>query len=350
MREFDYNSIDEKLLTSEICNLLSAVHEFRGKQDMFLSAKPELLAALLAVAKIQSTSASNKIEGIVTTDARIKALVAEKTTPRNRDEAEIAGYRDVLSLIHDSADAMQLSPNLILQLHRDLFGYAATAGGMWKTSDNVISETGHDGRMRIRFSPMPAFETPDGVGRLCKAFNDARSSGKHDELLLIPVFILDFLCIHPFLDGNGRISRLLTLLLLHQANYRVGKYVSVESVIEKTKTAYYDSLKESSNGWSDGENDPRPFIVYFLGMLLRCYRTFDERIGTLIPQFSNIPKSKRIREFINGTPGKIAKAEIAAACPDVSEITIERTLKEMLDSGLLKKLGRGRGTSYVRQE
>lgn len=349
MRIFDYSRIDDSLRNNEVCNLISSIHEFRGKQTLFISAKSDVLKTLLEIAKIQSTAASNGIEGISTTDARLKAIMAEKTEPRNRNEEEIAGYRDVLATIHESYDAIPVTPNTILQLHRDLCKHMSQdgGGGHWKHSENVISETDARGRSRVRFQPMSAFETPDGMARLCTALRDARSRGIYDELLLMPLFILDFLCIHPFSDGNGRISRLLTLLLMYQAGYIVGKYVSMEKAIEKSKETYYEALRASSQGWLEGENDPVPFVRYFLGMVLNCYRTFEERVEDVLQP--TVSKPERIRTMIDRTLGKFTKSELAEKCPDISETTIERTLKQFLDEGYLYKIGGGRGTAYAKR-
>ena len=349
MREFDYSSLNDSLRNNEVCNLISAIHEFRGKQALFISAKPDVLKTMLEIARIQSTAASNKIEGISTTDARLRAIMAEKTEPRNRNEEELAGYRDVLSLIHESHDVIPVNPNVILQLHRDLCKHMARngIGGHWKHSENVISETDENGVSRIRFQPMSAFETPAGMDRLCQTFREARDSGVYDELLLIPLFILDFLCIHPFTDGNGRMSRLLSLLLLYQAGYIVGKYVSMEMVIEKSKETYYEALRTSSLGWLEGENDPVPFIRYFLGMVLKCYRTFEERVEDVL--YASIPKPERIRNMIERTIGRFTKADLVEKCPDISETTVERTLKQFLDDGYIRKLGSGRGTAYAKR-
>ena len=348
MREFDYSHISDELRDNDVCNLISSIREYRGKQALFISAKPDVLKTLLEIAKIQSTAASNKIEGISTTDARLKAIMAEKTEPRNRNEEEIAGYRDVLGTIHASHDAIPISPNIILQLHRDLCKYMSQQGlaGHWKTTENIISETDASGMTRVRFQPMSAFETPDGVLRLCDAFRVAHESGKYDDLLLIPLFILDFLCIHPFADGNGRISRLLTLLLLYHAGYIVGKYISIEKMIEQSKETYYEALQASSSGWLEGANDAKPFVRYFLGLLLKCYRTFEERVSDIIG--SRVPKSERIRIMIDRMVGKFTKAQLLEACPDISETTIERTLKQFLDLGMIRKIGAGRGSAYCK--
>lgn len=348
VRIFDYSHISDTLRDNNVCNLISAIREYRGKQALFMSAKPEVLKTLLEIARIQSTAASNKIEGISTTDARLKAIMAETTVPRNRNEEEIAGYRDVLGVIHESHDVFPVTPNIILQLHRDLCKHMSQQdlGGHWKTRENVISETDPSGVTRVRFQPMSAFETPDGIQRLCDAFRDAHESRTYDDLLLIPLFILDFLCIHPFADGNGRMSRLLTLLLLYHAGYLVGKYVSIEKMIEQSKETYYDALQASSTGWQDGTNDAKPFVRYFLGLLLKCYRTFEERVSDVIG--ARVSKPDRVRIVIDRMIGKFTKAQLLEACPDISETTMERTLKKFLDSGVLRKVGSGRGASYCK--
>ena len=239
MHTFDYKKLPEKLLTPTIVNQLSLLHEFRGKQDLYISAKSDTLSALLDIAKIQSTKASNGIEGIFTSDDRLQALVMDKAEPRSRSEEEIAGYREVLTTIHESYEYIPLRPNNVLQLHRDLYSYGGKEiSGRFKNIDNVIAEVDKDGNEHVRFTPTPAFQTPDAIDVLCRSFNEALDVGKYDALLLIPMFVLDFLCIHPFNDGNGRMSRLLTLLLLYRSNYIVGKYISIEMLIEKSKETY----------------------------------------------------------------------------------------------------------------
>lgn len=348
MRTFDYGKISGDLRTNDVCNSISAIHEFRGKQTLFLSARPDALDALREIAKIQSTSASNRIEGIQTTDARLKALMAEKTEPRNRREAEIAGYRDVLTTIHESHDSIPLAPNTILQFHRDLCRHVSPGGigGRWKNSDNLITETDASGVSRIRFRPLPAFETPDGVERLCRAFREARDRMEYDELLLIPLFVLDFLCIHPFADGNGRMSRLLTLLLLYQAGYLVGRYVSLEMQIEASKETYYEALRDASEGWLENANDPGPFVRYTLGVILKCYRLFESRVTDVIG--ASTPKTDRLRRARDEMLGSFTKARLKALCPDISETTLERTLRQWLDAGEIRKIGGGRGTAYAK--
>ena len=346
MRSYDYNKKWQKLLTPEIVTMLSQIHEFKGEQNLFIEAQSDTLTQLVEIAKIQSTEASNKIEGIFTSDERLKKLVTNKTTPRSRNEQEIAGYRDVLSTIHDSYEFIPVRPSIILQLHRDLYKFSGKSiGGTYKNADNVIAEEDNEGNRFVRFQPIPAWETPDAIEALCDAFDDALARNEADPLLIIPMFILDFLCIHPFNDGNGRMSRLLTLLLLYRAGYIVGKYISIEKVIETSKDTYYEALQSSSQGWHEEENDYAHFVRYMLGAILSAYRDFSSRVRVLTT--SGMSKPDRIREIIKDTLGKITKTEIMQKCPDISQVTVQRTLNDLVKSGDIIKIGGGRYTSYV---
>ena len=346
MRQFAYKTEYQKLLTPEVVSYLAQIHEQKGQQSLFAETQKDALDELLEIAKIQSTEASNRIEGIVTTDNRLKLLVRNKTTPRSRSEREIAGYRDVLTMVHENYPYIPLRPGMILQLHRDLYKFSGLAiGGSFKNSDNVITEELPDGTKRVRFVPVPAWETPEAVDSLCAAITEALNDPEMDDLLLIPMFILDFLCIHPFSDGNGRMSRLLTLLQLYRSGYMIGKYVSLEKLIADSKESYYDALQDSSAGWHEGTNDYLPFVRYLLGVILAAYREFAARADILIP--SGKPKSDRVGRIIRDTTGRITKAEIMAQCPDVSQVTIQRALKELTDSGDVIKIGGGRYTSYT---
>lgn len=349
MHQFDYKTDPEKLLTPSVVNQLALLHEFRGKQELYISAKSDTLSALLDIAKIQSTKASNRIEGIYTSDERLHALVMEKAEPRSRSEEEIAGYREVLTTIHENYEYIPIRPNNLLQLHRDLYSYGGKEiGGRFKNVDNIIAETDSEGNKRIRFTPTPAFQTPDAIEMLCTALNEAIDEGTYDDLLLIPMFVLDFLSIHPFNDGNGRMSRLLTLLLLYRSGYIVGKYISIEMLIEKTKESYYEALKNSSTGWHDSKNDYLPFVSYYLGIIVKAYQEFQDRVEHLKGKTRS--KSERIRQVFTKRLGKITKSDIATLCPDISLTTIERTLKKMLDHGEIEKVGVGRGTGYINKE
>ncbi|MBE6030146.1 MAG: Fic family protein [Clostridiales bacterium] len=344
MRNYDYTKKWEKLLTPNIVGLMTQIHEFKGRQDA--SIKPDTLEHLVEIARIQSTEASNRIEGIYTSEERLKKLVLDKTTPANRGEQEIAGYRDVLNTIHESYEHIPVKPNIILQLHKDLYKFSGLAvGGKYKSSDNVIAETDLEGNTKVRFAPVSAWETPQAIEELCRAYNDAIAAGKINPLLLIPMFVIDFLCIHPFTDGNGRMARLLTLLLLYRSGYQIGKYISIEKIVEKSKETYYDTLQQSSAGWHEEENNYAYFVEYTLGTILKAYREFEER--TELIRSDEYSKPNRVREVIRERFGEITKSEIVDLCPDVSQTTIQRTLKELQESGEIIKIGGGRYTSYI---
>lgn len=346
MRVFNFKSEYSKLLTPEVVTYLTQIHEYKGQQNLFIEAKTDSLSNLLEVAKLRSTEASNRIEGIITTDDRLKKIVREKTMPQTRSEKEIAGYRNVLATIHENHDFIPPKPSIILQLHRDLYKFSGKAiGGSYKNSDNFIEEKLSNGRQILRFQPVPAWETPEAMTALCDAFREAMDDPELDPLLLIPIFILDFLCIHPFNNGNGRMSRLLTLLLLYRSGYIVGKYISIEKLISDTKETYYEVLQQSSNNWHEGTNDYAPFVTYMLGILVAAYRDFETRIELLTNR--GLSKPDRVREIIKKHHGKITKSEIMAQCPDISQITIQRALADLLKNGEIARLGGGRYTSYV---
>lgn len=346
MRQFHYTHLEQDLFTPDIINMVSAIHEYKGKEELLIGGKPDILRGMLEVTRIQSTGASNRIEGIFTSDERLRELVTHKAEPQNRSEAEIAGYREVLAAIHENHAYILPRPNHILQLHRDLYAFTPSAsGGMWKISDNVIAEEDQHGQRKIRFQPVSAFATPDAMERLCTAFLDAVNDETYDPLLLIPIFVLDFLCIHPFLDGNGRMSRLLTLLLLYRAGYMVGKYVSIEMIIEGSKETYYESLQDSSQGWHENANAYAPFVRYSLGVVLNAYRTFTERVQHV--QNGKVSKPERVRAMFGKKLGKVTKKDIVVACPDISLATVEATLGDMVRTGSILKIGAGKNTGYV---
>ncbi len=346
MKFFNYGSFKEVQWDNEIVALLSQIHEFKGRQELFLKQKPAVLDHLVEVAKVQSTESSNKIEGIVTSSTRIKELVAEKTTPRNRDEKEIAGYRDVLALIHERFEYIPIRASVILQLHRDLYKYSGMdIGGRFKNTQNDINATTTDKKLFVLFTPLAPYETPEAIDMICEQYHHAVDEGVVDRLLIIPVFIKDFLCIHPFHDGNGRMSRLLTALLLYQSGYVVGRYISLEHIMEKTKNTYYDVLQETSQGWHEGENSYAAFIMYLLCVVLSAYRDFEDRVNLFDEKRSAYELVKRAVEQ------KIAdftKSEIMELCPEIKSSSVEASLKKLCDEGFLKKMGTGRATKYVK--
>lgn len=357
MREFDYSFLAGRLWDTEIMNYTNLIHEYKGKQDLYLRQKPVELDRLVEIAKIQSTESSNRIEGIVTTSSRIHALMQEKTTPRNRNEKEIAGYRDVLNTIHENHDYIPIRSNYILQLHRDLMQYTDSAlGGQYKVTQNYLEETRADGSKFIRFTPVAPYETEPCVVAACAAYQRAIDEKKVDPLLIMPVFLTDFLCIHPFNDGNGRMSRLLTLLLLYQAGYVVGRYISVEKHIEKTKDVYYDALQEASEGWHEGKGNPDAFIKYMLGVILACYREFEMRVDALSKPDENgkvLVKSSAldiVKAAIETRIGKFTKTEILNICPTLSRSSVEASLRELIVTGDIVRFGTGRATYYLRSD
>lgn len=346
MRSFDYKIEYKKLLSPEIVSYLAQIHEQKGERNSLAGVRKETLSDLLNIAKIQSTEASNRIEGIVTTEERLKKIMLNKTMPKNRSEREIAGYRDVLNTIHESYEYIPLKPGMILQLHRDLYNFSSLSiGGKFKNSDNVIAETLPDGTQLVRFQPVSAWETKDAMENICSAFQEAQNDPELDPLLLIPMFILDFLCIHPFNDGNGRMSRLLTLLLLYKHGYDVGKFISIEKLIADTKDAYYEVLQESSAEWHEGKNDYLPFVRYMLGVVVAAYREFASRIEIFTAK--KVAKPDMVREIIKNTKGTISKSQIMNQCPSISQKTVERALSELLASEDIIKIGGGRYTKYV---
>lgn len=325
--------------------MLSKVHEFKGEQTLFLKIHKNPLAELVKIAKIQSIEASNKMEGICTSDERLKKLVLDKTMPKTSDEFEIAGYRDVLNTIHSSYEHIPIKPSIILQLHRELYKFCGTElGGHYKISDNVIAEIDASGNKKIRFQPVPAWETSEAMEKLCEAYEEVIAEGV-DPLFIIPMFILDFSCIHPFHDGNGRMSRLLTLLLLCQAGYIVGKYISIEKLIEVSKDNYYGTLYESSQNWHENENTYRQFVQYMLEVIVSTYREFSSRVNMLIG--GGLSKTNRVREVIKESIGTITKADIIKKCPDISQVTIQRALADLADRGEILKISGGRYTKYI---
>ena len=351
MKAFDYNRLYEKSWDSDILNLVAKIHECKGRQDLFIRQKPIELDRLVEIAKIQSTEASNKIEGIVTTSTRMKQLFEEKTTPKNRDEDEIMGYRDVLSTIHESNEYIPIRPSYILQLHRDLLKRAGFShGGHFKNVQNYINETKPDGTVVTRFTPITPDDTPEAVENLCNAYEQAIANEKIDSLILISTFVCDFLCIHPFNDGNGRMSRLLTLLLLYKNGYSVGKYISLEKQIEKTKDRYYDTLEVSDAGWHEEENDPTPFIRYMLQAILACYIEFEERVG-LMSDFGNGSTAYDIvKKYTREKVGKFTGAEVVVHCPSIGRSSVLAALKKLTEEGLIIREGSGRSTFYVRAD
>lgn len=346
MKKLDYEKYKDKYLKKDILDMITRIHEYKGKTSILLDIKKDTLNTLIEIAKIQSIDSSNRIEGIFTSDKRLKELVNEKSKPRNRNEEEILGYREVLKIVHESYDYVNISSNYILQMHKELYAYSKKSiGGHFKNSDNFIAETDEKGNEKIRFKPVSAFQAPTYIEDLCNEYNKVIKNNTVEELILIPIFILDFLCIHPFSDGNGRMSRLLTLLLLYKHDYIIGKYISIEKLIEKTKETYYESLQDSSFNWHENESNYEPFIRYFLGIIIKAYRELEDRINDIGSK--KVTKTDRITNIVYSKLGKFTKKEILEECYDISKITVERTLNDLLKKGKIIKHSNGIKAFYT---
>lgn len=346
MRMFNYSDIKNQKWDSEILGLIAAIYKEAGKQELYLKQRPKELEKLVEIAKIKSTEASNAIEGIVTTNTRMKQLVEEKITPKNRDEQEIAGYRDVLNIIHESFDVIPISQNYILQLHKILYSHMNNPmAGRTKSVQNYISATYPDGHVENLFTPLAPYETPEALDKICEEYNRVIGNMEVEPLIVIPIFIHDFLCIHPFNDGNGRMSRLLTTLLLYRNGFYVGKYVSLEAKIAKNKDLYYNTLGQAQIGWHEGTEDAVPFIKYLLGTILAAYKDFEERFALVE---TKLPALVAVRRATMTKIGRFTKQDIREMCPSLSVSSIEGALRKLVSFGELKREGDGKNICYYR--
>lgn len=348
MRNFDYAKLSTMLWDTEILSYIAKIHEYKGRQALYLRQKPMELERLVEVAKIQSTEASNRIEGIITTKSRLKQLCEDKTTPKNRDEKEILGYRNALNLIHENYPYIPVKPNYILQLHKELLKFTNLSyGGIFKNTANEIDMRLPDGTMQIIFKPLLPYETPQAIENICASYENTLNKELVDPLLLIPCFILDFLCIHPFNDGNGRMSRLLTLLLLYRSGYVVGQYISIEKAIADTKEVYYESLAASDENWHTEKNNPRPFIKYMLGIILACYREFEERITISEQAGAKSTAYDIVRSYVTQKLGRFTKNDVLNSCPNISSSSAAAALKKLTEEGVISRYGSGKNTFYA---
>jgi len=348
MRYFDYSFLEHGMLPAGLVNVVSAISELRERESERKNDFGEVFDKLESIAKVQSVKGSNEIEGIVTSEQRINEIVNQNSAPLNHNEAEIAGYRDALSLIHEEMDTLDIRERDILRLHELMLSYAPVTGGLYKENDNVIMEIDAGGARRVRFSPVPADETKEAMEQLVLAYMEARSNYNINQLLLVPCFILDFLCIHPFTDGNGRMSRLLSLLLLYKNGFDAGRYISFEEQINRTKNNYYQALKDSSNKWHEGQNSYFPFIENFMMTLLFCYKELDKRFAVV--NSGKVTKRQRIEATVLNSLLPISRQEICYILPDVSPTTVEAALSAMVKSGLIEKVGQARSTKYIKKQ
>jgi len=348
MRRFDYSFLEKGMLPAGLVNVVSAIAELRARESQLKEIYPDVFTRLESIAKVQSVKGSNAIEGIVTTDQRVNEIVNQNSAPLNHNEMEIAGYRDALNLIHENHDSLDIRERDILRLHEIMLSYAPMSGGAYKQSDNVIMEMDASGQRRVRFAPTPASETPAAMEQLVLAFMDARSNYSVNKLLLIPCFVLDFLCIHPFADGNGRMSRLLSLLLLYKNDFDAGKYISFEEQINMCKWDYYEALRLSSDGWHENTNSYFPFVENFVATLLYCYKEIDKRFAVV--NAKKVNKRERVEAVILNSLLPISKQEICYVLPDVSPTTVEAVLAAMVRNRIVDKVGSGKNTKYIKRQ
>jgi Fic family protein len=331
-------------LSLDDAQTLKRLGEYKGKQDLFKEQTPQILETLKQTSIIESSESSNRLEGILASRDKIEALVNKKTTPQNRSEQEIAGYRDALDMIHESAAHMPFSTNIILQIHSVIYRYLPSEGGKWKTVDNDIIERSADGKeVKVRFKPVPAFQTKQAMEELAALYNQAIE--QHEALVVIPLTILDFLCIHPFLDGNGRTARLLTLILMYQYGYEVGRFISLERIIEESKTTYYESLQASSKNWHEGAHDVMPWLRYFHGTILKAYREFEQRVGKL--DSGKGSKTDYVTNTIERKFSPFTISDLERDCPGVSRDMIRLVLRDLKKSGTILLQGKGRGAKWI---
>ena len=347
MRNFNYKKLKNEKWDSDIVGYIARIYQEKGKQELYLNKQPESLDRLVEIAKIQSIESSNEIEGIITSNTRIKQLVKEKTAPKNRNEEEIAGYRNVLSLIHDNYKEIPITPNYILQLHKILYSYSKhnSIGGKFKNVQNYISSIDIMGNESVLFTPVEPALTPNAIEQICREYNEALALKEVDPLLLIPIFIHDFLCIHPFNDGNGRMSRLLTTLLLYQSGFFVVKYISLEKLISNYKDLYYDALFASQKGWHEEKEDVTPFIRYILSIIFRAYIDFEDRVDMVS---SKVSARELVIRAIDKKVGKFTKSDICELCSTISVNSVEKQLTNLCNSGVLIKHGAGKNTYYTK--
>ena len=347
MRKFDYSFLDNGLLPANLINLTSVIYSLKTGAEIRKDEYEKIFTELEKIAKVQSVKSSNAIEGIITSDERIQQIVNQSSEPLNHNEQEIAGYRDALNQIHLHYKDIDFSENTILKLHETMMSYGGYEyGGRYKIDDNLIIEEDADGNRKVRFRPVPAKDTPKAMEQLILSYMDASNNSNINQLLLIPCVILDFLCIHPFKDGNGRMSRLLSLLLLYKNGFDAGKYVSFEEQINNNKGYYYETLKQSSTSWDTNENTYIPFIQNFLSTLYMCYKELDKRFKVI--NSNKITKRAWVEATVLNSLTAISKTEICSVLPDVSQTTVEAVLGSMVRDGRVQVIGNGRNTKYIR--
>lgn len=347
MRSFEHKYLLDQTISHNLLALVRTLGEFKGRQDLYREQSPQVLETLKKSAMVESVESSNRIEGVTMEAERLEPLVTKKIKPKDRSEEEIAGYRDVLGEIHTNAKRLVLSPKLILDFHRKLYAHTPHKGGSWKEKDNAIWETTPEGRKFIRFRPVSAVATPEYMEKLCTLYHETMEERQAEPLLTISSYILDFESVHPFSDGNGRLGRLLTLLLLYQADYELGRYISLERIVEQSKETYWDALLKSSQGWHEAKHDLRPWWSYFLGTVIAAYKEFEDRVGTLAA--TRGAKGGAVRHAVARLPDQFSMRELRKACPGVSPEMVRVVLRELHKDGLIAPSGKGPGTVWKKR-
>jgi Fic family protein len=325
---------------------LSVVDAGRGREALYEDQLPGLLRELADAARVESVIASSAIEGIVVEQARAERIVrGADHRLRIRSEMELAGYRDAFDYLFEGNPG-DLSVGLVLHLHRLLFGRTGGGGGEFKTVDNLVVDRHADGTSSVRFVPTSHQDTPFSMSELVDRHRAEQGAGRHHEALLVGLFALDFLTIHPFIDGNGRLSRLLSTRLLSEVGYGVGRYVSLEGLVYERRDAYYDALAASTAGWQDGTHDPWPWLRFFVDLVADAYEAFAARAAD---HRSGITKQDRVRNYVlNHAGASFVMADVRRAVPAVSDQTVRLVLRELKGEGLVRPSGVGRGTKWLR--
>jgi Fic family protein len=345
MTSLSRENLDKMTFDSELVANLRVIGEYRGKQVLYSHQSPEALKTLRKLAVVESTESSNRLEGILVERKRIQAIVLESTKPKGRSEQEVAGYRDALALIHEHSEDLPFTIDVVKRFHGLMYRYLPEEGGKWKEKDNVIVERSADGTERVRFRPVSARKTPKSMNILIERYDKAIEE-KRDPLIIVPLAVFDFLCIHPFQDGNGRMARLLTLLLLYHFGYEVGRFISLERIFEETEKSYYDTLETSSQNWHEGKHDIMPWLAYFWGVLIRAYREFENRVGTVVTGWGS--KTEQIRLAVERKVGSFSISDIEKECPGISRDMIRKVLRKMRDEGVIRSTGIGRNAKWVK--
>lgn len=346
MHKFDYRRLEEETWDSEILKYISQISEFKGRQEIILSQKPNILQNIMENVKIKSTQYSNEMDGIRLSEARIKDLYNKRVEAKNEEEKEVLAYLEILSTIKESYEDIPINSDTILKLHKDLYKYSdKSSAGKFKDRQNYVIERNVKGEEFVTFTPLNPVETPNAIEKICQEYNKAIEKEEVNPLIFLSVFIHDFLCIYPFNEGNGRIFRLLTTLLLYKLGYFVGRYVSLDEKMKISESYYYSSLEKSGLNWHENKEDKSFFIKYILVIVLISYKDFWDMVYIFD---SNLSALDQVKNSIDKKTGKFTKNDILKDTPTISKASVENSLKELVDNGYIERRGKGRATFYLK--